>query len=235
MKALFSALMGVYVLYAVLVNRRDESAQPSFAKRFGVLLHAPLFAAACYLGAKNGVFSRQLVSPPYIAAGLIAGHLIFGVSLLATHQSWRDAVAQFVDLHPLWEFIADNPNVLMRFVGVSLGEELIYRVAAQPLAIACTGSRVAGILAVAALFSVVHRHFLRNPMGQSAEFVAFAILLGVLYHLTGSLILVIVVHAVRNIEIAYLEQLIKAGETEHGASVNNSDSRPCSCGAPERT
>jgi hypothetical protein len=40
----------------------------------------------------------------------------------------------------------------------------------------------------------------------------FAELLGVLYWLTGSLIFVIAVHAIRNIEIAYLEFLGKLEE-----------------------
>ena len=47
---------------------------------------------------------------------------------------------------------------------------------------------------------------------QSAEFVGFAVLLGALYYLTQSLSLVVVVHTLRNLEIVYLEYLIKVDE-----------------------
>ena len=59
---------------------------------------------------------------------------------------------------------------------------------------------------------MVHAHFFRNSLTQSVEFVMFALLLGVLYWLTGSLIFVIAIHAIRNIEIAYLEFLGKLEE-----------------------
>jgi membrane protease YdiL (CAAX protease family) len=71
---------------------------------------------------------------------------------------------------------------------------------------------VAGILAVAAAFVVVHKHFFENTWHISLEFVIFALLLGGLYFWTGSFILVMVIHALRDIEIAYLEYLIKVEE-----------------------
>lgn len=116
------------------------------------------------------------------------------------------------DLASLWNFAVDSPLVLSAFFSVAVAEELIWRVAAQPLLIDLTGSAVAGVLVAAVGFSVVHKHFFRNELRVSVEFIGFALLLGVLYYWTGSLILVVVIHAVRDIEIAYVEYVIKVGE-----------------------
>ena len=179
----------------------------------GAYLQMVLFIVASYYGYRQGVFSRQLVSPVYICLGFLAGHLIFGISLLITQQSARAAASHFVDFHALWNFVIESPAVLMQFITVGIAEELIYRVGMQPLLIAWTGSAALGIAIVAIVFSFVHEHFLRNDIMQSSEFLGFAILLGVLYYWTGSLILIIVVHAVRNIEIAFLEYLVRLDET----------------------
>jgi len=178
-----------------------------------VLAQMALFVMACYWGVRQGVFSRQLVSPVYIGMGLLAGHLIFGVSLLATQHSIHDAAVHFVDFGSIWEFTVESPAVLMQFITVGIAEELIYRVGAQPLLIQWTGSAFAGIVLIALGFSCAHEHFFKNPFRQSVEFFGFSLLLGGLYYFTGSLILVIVIHAVRNIEIAFLEYLIRIEES----------------------
>lgn len=173
-----------------------------------------LFLVACYLGFQYGVLSRELVSPVGIGLGLVAGHAIFGLSLLATHQSVKDVGEHLLDVRGVWAFVVENPQVLLQFVSVSIGEEMIYRVAGQPLAIAALGGNaVVGIVVVALAFSFVHEHFFRNEFSQSAEFLVFSLTLGILYYVTGSLILVIVIHAVRNIEIAMLEHAVRVEET----------------------
>ncbi|MCL4694477.1 MAG: CPBP family intramembrane metalloprotease, partial [Candidatus Hydrogenedentes bacterium] len=154
-----------------------------------------------------------------IAIGLVAGHLIFGLSLLATHLSWRDAWSHFFDFGPIWNFTMDSPVVLTRFLGVAVAEELIWRVAAQTILVSFLAAWMpapaaagVGIAVIAAAFVVVHKHFFENTWHISLEFIVFALLLGILYHATGSFILVMVIHALRDIEIAYLEYLIKIEE-----------------------
>jgi len=215
--ASFLILFSVYVVHAIHVNRRPEAEGAIARKRGALWLHVPLTLVALYLAFREGVFSRELVSPIHIGLGLAAGHLVFGLSLLSTHGSIGTAVDQMMDLGSLWAFAVENPNVLLRFAGVSLGEELIYRAVAQPILIDMTRSAVFGILLVAAAFCVVHRHFFRNPLGQSAEFVGFAFLIGMLYYFTESFALVLAIHAVRNIEIAYLEKAIEDARTDVSA------------------
>ena len=53
---------------------------------------------------------------------------------------------------------------------------------------------------------------MRNPWPQSVEFAIFALVLGAVYFLTGDLIAVVLLHAVRNWEIAYLEHVIAQQE-----------------------
>ena len=235
----FVVLLVLHILHAILIKARTNSAEEkphvlttlvmsvapfvviccSGVRRvtprltFAVFAQTALLVVACYLGARQGVFSRQLVSPVYIGIGLLAGHLIFGLSLLATQHSIRDAAVHFVDFGSIWEFTVESPAVLMQFITVGIAEELIYRVGAQPLLIQWTGSAFGGIVLVALGFSCAHEHFFKNPFRQSVEFFGFSLLLGGLYYFTGSLILVIVIHAVRNIEIAFLEYLIRVEES----------------------
>ena len=238
---LFLLLLGIHVGQSLLQNYRNNkrtgvslrlgtfvfSVAPLSVVCCGVVKEIPrrsynyltaiwqgtLFLMACWWGQQQGVFSRDLISPVYLGLGLLGGHLVFGMSLIFTQGSWRDAADHFVGFGDLWDYLVENPHVLLRYVGVSMSEELIYRVAGQFLVIACFGNATYGILTVAVLFAIVHDHFFKNEIFQSVEFVAFAILLGALYYWTGSLALVVVIHAVRNIEISLLEHCIHVQNT----------------------
>jgi membrane protease YdiL (CAAX protease family) len=200
--------------FIVLLMKRISDRKPAALAMAAV--QSALFLFAFILGAKLGVFSRALVSPLNIGLGLLVAHAIFGISLAVTHRSVGDVAGHLLDVGPLWDYVVEHPRVLLQFMTVAVAEEVIYRVGAQPLLIQLFGGPVAGILAAAAAFSVVHDHFFKNSVGQSLEFLAFSILLGVLFYWTGSLILIIVIHAVRNIEIAYIEHLGRV--EEHGGS-----------------
>lgn len=210
MRPLFFALLGVYLAYAVVTNRRPEVPAPKRAHPLTLFLQSALFLAAAYLGWRQGVFSRDLVSPVYIAAGLFIGHLVFSLGLAFTHGVPRDALEHFLDVPDLGRFLAECPTLLLRFAAVSFSEEVVYRAAAQTQLIAWTGRPMVSMLVVAVCFSAVHRHFLENTWVQAAEFLAFSVLLGALYYGTGSLSLVVVIHTVRNLESLYLEYLEKA-------------------------
>jgi len=192
-------------------NRRNASPQ-SWLHPAAFGLQMALFVIAAYYGARLGAFSRDLASPAGFLLGLALGHFLFAISLLATHNVWRDAAVHFFDVASLARFLAETPVLIGRFLAVSFAEEMIYRVAAQPLLLALTGKTWLAIGGVAAVFSVVHKHFFENEPMQSVEFAGFSVVLGLLYHFTGSLSLVLVVHTVRNLESVFLEYLVKAGE-----------------------
>ncbi len=209
----YLVLLGVYALYATACNwsHRNRAGTPR-AGRFVFWLQSPLFFVASYIAVRQGIFTRDLVSPFSIGLGLLLGHLIFGVSLWLTHQVLRDAWGHFCDLQALWAFLVENPSLLLRFTTVSLTEEMIYRAAAQPLLCNWTHWPLFSVVVVAISFSLVHDHFFRNPWMQSLEFLLFSLLLGALYYWTHSLSLVIVIHTLRNLESVYLEYLVKVDE-----------------------
>lgn len=139
---------------------------------------------------------------------------------------FRNAWQHFTDFEGLCDYALESPAVLGHFIMVAFVEEVIWRVAAQTIVIeflqAAAGpflgvfgnavAAAAGILIVAVLFAVSHRHFFENAPLVSAEFLGFAILLGVLYYWTSSFVLVIVIHALRDVEITFLEYQIRSEE-----------------------
>ena len=214
MTELFLVLFVFYFCYAVVANRRRTRGTLDHAPPAAIILHVPLFLVACYFGAKQGIVSRDLLSPIHIGAGLLFGHLIFGVSLFITHRKLSDTLFHFLDLRALGAFLVEIPSLIFRFLIVSITEELVYRVAAQTLLISMTRLPAFAIAIVALAFSLVHSHFLRKGLADAIEFLGFSLLLGTLYYWTGSFVLVVVIHCLRNIEIVYIEYLEKVCELD---------------------
>jgi membrane protease YdiL (CAAX protease family) len=210
----FLVFLLAYVGWAGLAALRHRlPEEPGRTSLPALALQTPLFLLAYWLAWRHGVFTRALVSPLAVVLGLALGHLVFAFSLYATHRVWRDTLSHACDLRGLGGFLADNPVIMMRFFSVATVEEIIYRAAAQPLLLGLPGGAWTAIAATALLFSLVHDHFYHNSAAGSAEFLAFALLLGLLYHVTGSLTLVIMVHVMRNLESVYLEYLVLVDET----------------------
>ena len=214
MSTAFAIFFTLYLLYALWDNalRRADDPAPRTLSSFSAALQAPLFLTTAWLAARAGVFDRELVFLPAILLALVVGHLLFALSLIATDRQPREALRMLGRVPAILAYLRDDPATLTRVFAVSFSEEVIYRAAAQPWLIERTGSPALGIGLAAAAFCVVHAHFFRNPWPQSAEFAAFALLLGALYFYTGSLIAVAVIHAVRNWEIAYLEHVLAQQE-----------------------
>lgn len=218
------ALAGGLVLFALMgqLKKKKLDAEGGLAARCfyisGGLLQTGLLGLALYLGYLDGVLSRSLFDPKWVILGLVAGHLIFGVSLIFSHRSLdtlRDIAGYVLDPRPLVRFLGQSPRQLFACLDVSLIEELIYRVAAQGVLIAMTGSPWIAIGVTALVFSVVHRHFFYNHVVDSVEFLAFSLLLGFLYHATGSFMLVVMIHTVRNIEIVYFDHATRPETAAH--------------------
>lgn len=213
MTAAFFLLSAAYLLFSLWQNRYKEDPRLGRPNALGALIQSGLFLLAGYYAWDFGFIGRGLVHPGYVAAGLLVGHLIFIVSCVVTRGAMHFMKGHVFNLSAQRAFLKENPDIILRFAVVAFSEELIYRAAAQPLLIGVTNSPVAGILVVAVAFSVVHWHFFRNPLLESAEFVGFALLLGVLFHLSGNLTFVVLVHVVRNLEIVFIEYRMALEET----------------------
>ena len=250
LERIFLLLLAAHTVFAVFTNHRKGAEQNRAVRVTHILVQGPILWLAFYYGARQGVFSRQLVSPLYIGLGLVAGHAIFALSLIATQRSasdirtlLREEGFVLYDVGALWNFAVASPVVLMRFVRVGFAEELIWRVGAQTLAIQALGDLGAstpvatwgGILVVATAFSVAHKKVLTDSLSVAVEFIAFAILLGVLYHWTGSFILVTIIHALRDIEVTHLEYLAKVEELGDEAQAAQEIERAYLPRRPEQT
>lgn len=216
----FWCLFGAYHIIAIARNVRGREAQSGEKRRRGpgFWLQAPLMATAVWIANDSGVLSRDLVNPLFVALGMAIGYAVHGASLLVTNLSrdYRGLAAGLGEYFGEWarrgRYFTDTPEVFFLLVMNSIVEETIYRGAAQPLLAQATDSPWLAVGVVAVLFSAGHRHFLRGRLIESVEFLLYALLLGSLYHWTGSLILVIVVHTVRNFELHFQKFLIKVEE-----------------------
>jgi len=212
-----------FILLLMILNqlrrkRLEAVGSSALARLFyvsGGVLQSVLLVLACYLAFQEGVLGRSLFDPKWVIIGLITGHVVFGVSLLFSHRSLEttsDIANYLLDIRGLAQFVAKSPRQLFAGLDISLIEELVYRVAAQSILWSLTGNPWVAILLTAAIFSAVHRHFFYNHIVDSLEFLAFSILLGVLYYWTGSFMLVVLIHMVRNLEIVYFDHMAQTAE-----------------------
>ncbi|MBP8131658.1 MAG: CPBP family intramembrane metalloprotease [Candidatus Hydrogenedentes bacterium] len=217
MKPIFWVLLFLYTGASVWRHARARDVAPRPDQWRWVGLQTPLLAAALWLAFERGVLSRGLFSPLGIAGGLAAGYLAHAVSLFVTNASTdvrgllRSLRLYFLRGSRRGAFFAGRPGPMFALLHNSIVEEIIFRAVAQPLLIAATGLSAVSICMVAFLFAVGHEHAVRRPRIESFEFLAYSVLLGALYHWTGSLILVIVVHTVRNFELQYQQHLLRVG------------------------
>lgn len=211
------AFWGLFLAYhaaAVIGNRRADDVHPG--TRYSAYLQAPLFAVAAVIAAQTGALGRNLVMPEYVVLGLALGYAVHAFSLLLTNgfldlnALLRGLVEYFSDWKGRGRYFAESPSIMLMLAVNSVTEEIIYRAVAQPLLTQLTGQPWVAIGVVAVVFSLAHRHFLRGPLLEGVEFLAYAVLLGALYYAAGSLMLVIVVHTVRNFELYYQQFLIHA-------------------------
>ncbi|MBI1319209.1 MAG: CPBP family intramembrane metalloprotease [Candidatus Hydrogenedens sp.] len=205
LESAFLVLFALYLAQTVAAHYRNrKSDQPHPPTLFRALMQSPLVILSFVLAWHYHALDRGVFSLPMIVAGLLVGHVIFAISVYATHRDWDDALAVFLDWESLRDYFVNNPNVSFRIVNLSLTEELIYRVVLQHLTITHLGFWP-GLLLTALLFGLSHEHLFRNHTRETAEFLVFSVLLGAVYYATGSLVLVVAIHAVRNFEIAIID------------------------------
>ena len=210
---IFLGLFCVYIaetLVTLLMRRGERATRVTLLR---VVVQMPLFGLGVYLAVRSGHIDRRLVSLLEILPALAAGHVIFVASVLATHSSLKDSLAVLRDWESLRDFFVANPNITFRTLQIAFTEEIIYRAALQVLLVAWVGPLPA-ILLTALLFTLSHEHVYKNSLRETGEFVAFSLLLGTLYYFTSSLAAVVVIHAVRNFEIASLEFSARAHELD---------------------
>jgi len=174
----------------------------------GHVLQFILLAIAIWWAARSGLLSRALWSPVDIALGLALGHFLFAMSLMITHQHAGDVARHLVDLRGIGAFMKQSPELVFRFAGVCIIEELVYRAAAQDILTNALGRPVPAILLTAVSFCILHQHFFKNGRLCAFEFFLFSLAIGMVYYYTYSLTIVTLAHLARNVESAYLEYCV---------------------------
>ena len=208
----FWVLFAIYHGVALIGHRHADDVRPG--SRQSLYLQVPLFLIAAWLAAEFGALGRNLAAPGYAVLGLAVGYAVHAMSLLFTNgfrelpELLHGLAEYFADWNGRGRYFAESPAIMLMLLVNSVTEEMIYRAVAQPLLTELTGQPWVAIGAVAVVFALAHRHFLRGPLLEGVEFLAYATLLGALYYATGSLTMVIVVHTVRNFELYYQQFLI---------------------------
>jgi len=212
------ALLLLVMLSQLRRKRQEAPAEGNVERLFyfsGGILQSVLLLMACYYAYQHGALGRGLLDMRWGILGLVAGHLVFGVSLVFSHRSldsFRDIALYVLDPRSVCGFAARSPRQCFACLDVSLIEELVYRVTAQGMLLSMTGRPGVAIVAAAVTFSLVHRHFFYNHIVDSLEFFVFSVFLGAVFYWTGSLLLVMLIHAVRNLEIIYFDETAKLPE-----------------------
>lgn len=201
MIVLFLALWTAYTFYALYRNLRGSGRFSPVAQTMQTFL----VCLALYWAWTLEVFTRALWSPLDIGLGLLAGHLLFALSLGITHQHAGDVWRHFTDWRGIVSFAVKSPEIIIRFFGVAAAEELVYRVAAIGMLSALLHHSIPAVIVSALFFCLLHNHFFRKGWGSAFEFLLFALIIGAVYDFTWSLTLVVLIHLVRNVESAYLE------------------------------
>jgi len=210
-RLIFAAFLLLAAGWGLVCAWRDRREEPpdrfSNTRRdpFGIAIQSPLFFLSVWFAWDSGALSRILFSPSPWLLGILAGHIIFAASLLITHGRLSDTLAVLGSPGAIIHFAVSRADLTLKTFAVAFTEELIFREAAQrAVLIPWVGAAVA-IPSVALCFVAVHEHLFRNTARVLFEFVGFALLLGVLYYAVDHLALVTAVHAVRNLESAWLE------------------------------
>lgn len=153
--------------------------------------------------AAMGRYCVLLESAHYTPLGLViafaGGHVLFWISLAGTMWSVRATKRLFGQARSLVIYYLRNRRVVMHYLIVALREELVWRATVLYV----LGNSLVGILATSALFAGVHVRRLPLNVVTIAELFVFSACLGMLYVRTGNLVLVILIHMVRDVNVCW--------------------------------
>lgn len=137
------------------------------------------------------------LSPDAILLGLTLGGALIAAAYLG-FKIFPRISERFVRMQSkTYGFLGDRlslPMIVLISIGAGVGEEALFRGGLQTLLIDYLGP-LAGILIASALFAVVH---LSKPPIMGIIF-AIGLLFGTIYYATGSLVLVMIAHAVYDV------------------------------------
>lgn len=190
---LFLAVLSCYVVLAAFARPASRLSRINFLLGNALLV----FALALNWRAFGG-------TPPFrpllVVAAVLCGQLLYMFAVLATKLSFRKAVSAAIPSVHVVTSCRRRPLLLAQCLFVATYEEFLWRATAQPLLGQLLGNPAAVILIIAVLFTFLHQRMFTHNI-ERAEFLVFSVVLGSIYHATSSLLFVVIVHAIRDINI----------------------------------
>lgn len=138
--------------------------------------------------------------------GLIIGEVLFFFSLSLIKLSLPEGFKLFLlDLGKFLKYHFSHIMVVLRYLMISTYEEVLWRGTIQYLLFVYLGKWGWAIFLTSVLFSLVHQYKEEIYLLEAFELFLFSCLLGYLFVRYNSIYFVIIVHAVRNINISCLK------------------------------
>jgi membrane protease YdiL (CAAX protease family) len=143
-------------------------------------------------------------TPPFrpllIPIALLCGQLLYMAAVLATKLSIKEAVSAAVPSANIATTCRRSPLLIVQYCFMVTYEEFLWRATAQRFLEDMLANAPAAILVTACLFTLLHQKMLDHNM-EKIEFLVFSVVLGLIYYLTASLLFVVLVHAVRDLNV----------------------------------
>lgn len=186
-----------------------------FSKKwFGYIFLALELALVLLSSRWMALFSERNLHPFSFGAGLLFGHFLFLVSLLINQLSVRTGLKYGLVKIPslLWFWLSRLDVVSHYIVIVALREEILWRVTIQYI----WGNSIYAVIATAFLFTLIHI----KPGKQVSvfpelfELFLFALFLGVAFWRYENFTFIVVVHAVRDVNLAWYDRVKEKEITE---------------------
>jgi len=143
-------------------------------------------------------------TPPFrpllIPVALLCGQLLYMAAVLATKLSVREALSAAVPSANIATTCRRRPLLLVQYCFMVTYEEFLWRATAQRFLEDMLANAPVAILITACLFTLLHQKMLDHNV-EKIEFLVFSVVLGLVYYLTASLLFVVLVHAVRDVNV----------------------------------
>ena len=143
-------------------------------------------------------------TPPFrpllIPVALLCGQLLYMAAVLATKLSIKEALSAALPSASIAVTCRKRPLLLAQYCFMVTYEEFLWRATAQRFFGDILTSAPGAILITACLFTLLHQKMLHHNV-EKMEFLIFSVVLGLIYYYTASLLFVVLVHAVRDVNV----------------------------------
>lgn len=143
-------------------------------------------------------------TPPFrpllIPVALLCGQLLYVAAVLATKLSIKEALSAAIPSADIATTCRRQPLLLVQYCFMVTYEEFLWRASAQQFLEDIFTNAPSAILMTACLFTLLHQKKLKLN-AERIEFLVFSIILGLIYYFTASLLFVVLVHAMRVVNV----------------------------------